>query len=291
MAEFLAAWSLFGVTWGVGLLAAVLLATVGVWLVARDHIFLGAAVAQASTLGVALGLWLAGSGAAASLAWLDSDAVPAGLAVLGSVATAWLAARGGDAGLESEESITGWVFLVAASLPVLMLAHSPHGLEEVHRLMFSTLLTASGTDLGVFLLLAFATGIGVAHTWERLLLLTLDPQMAAAVGLRRSLWAGATAVWLGVAAGLSLRVAGLLYTFGCLVLPALIAKNVCREVRPMLWVSPLVAAAGAVLGFLLAHRLDLPPAHVTVCLLGVGLLGAWWLRGLRARRAGAAAPR
>jgi ABC-type Mn2+/Zn2+ transport system permease subunit len=61
--EFLASWSLFGDAYLVGLASALVLGLLGVWVVARDQIFLGAAVSQASTLGVAVALWLGAAGA------------------------------------------------------------------------------------------------------------------------------------------------------------------------------------------------------------------------------------
>ena len=49
--EFVASWPLFHNTYLVGWLIALLLALVGVLVVARDQIFIGAAVSQASTWG------------------------------------------------------------------------------------------------------------------------------------------------------------------------------------------------------------------------------------------------
>jgi ABC-type Mn2+/Zn2+ transport system permease subunit len=281
IADFLASWDLFGTTYLAGWAIAFVLSLVGVWVVARDQIFLGVAVAQASTLGVALSLWLGGLSVAASVAWLQSDVVAATLAVAGSVATALLTARDGRAGAESAEAVTGWVFLLAASLPVVLLAGSPHGLEEVHELMFSTLLGASRTDLWIFSALAAATVAAVARYRHHLLLFALDPEMAGAVGMRRARWSALVAIWLGLAVGLSIRVSGTLYTFGCLVLPALIAKNLSREIHPLLVRAPVIAVTAAVLGFVLAHEFDLPPAHTTVALLCGLLLAAWGLRRLR----------
>ena len=57
--------------------------------------------------------------------------------------------------------------------------------------------------------------------------------MAAAVGMNLKLWGLITSAWLGLAVGLAIRVSGMLYTFGCLVLPALIAKSLGREVCTM----------------------------------------------------------
>jgi len=277
--SFLDSWALFQTTYLSGWLIAVLLALVGVWVVARDQIFLGIAVAQASTLGVAVALWTGRIAAAAAVHELQSDVLAAGLAVTASVATALLTMRHGEGGAESGEAVTGWVFLLAASLPTLLLAHDPHGLEEVHQLLFSTLLGATRIDLTLF---AVLTAITVALVWrlrDALLLLAIDPEMASAVGLRHRLWQAALAVWLGLAVGLSIRVSGTLYTFGCLVLPALVAKHWVREVRTLLVLAPLVGLAAAVAGFVLANHFDTPPAHMTVALLCAALPVSW----LRAR--------
>ena len=58
-----------------------------------------------ATLGIAAALWIGGLGAAAGLAWLRSDLVAAGLAVLASIATALLTARGTAQGRESPEAV------------------------------------------------------------------------------------------------------------------------------------------------------------------------------------------
>ena len=84
--------------------------------------------------------------------------------------------------------------------------------------------------------------------------------------------------WIGFAIGFSIRTSGTLYTFGCLVLPALVAKNLCREVRPMLLVSPLVALVTGAAAFVLANHYDYPPAQMAVALLCGALLLAWLVR-------------
>jgi ABC-type Mn2+/Zn2+ transport system permease subunit len=282
--SFVASWDLFGSTYLVGLLIAGVLSVVGVWIVARDHIFLGAAVAQASTLGVALALWLSGTAAATRLHILEGELGATLFAVAASVTTAWVAARVGEGRMESHEAVTGWIFLLAWSLPVLLLADSPHGLEEVQRLIFSTILSVTTADLVLFVALALATLAAAVLLRDRLLVFTLDPELAQAIGMRSSVWGGAVAVWLGLAVGLSIRAAGTLFAFGCLVLPALVAKNMCREVRPMLWVAPCIAVGTTLAGFVLSNARDWPPAHTIVALQAAALPVAWiWHR---ARRSG-----
>lgn len=272
--SFLASWPLFHDTYVAGVAIAFVLALLGVWVVARDQIFLGAAVSQASTLGIAALLWLEGVGVVSATSWLGSEAAAGVCAVAASVTTALWVVPPGRAGGEAR---TAWVFLLAASVPVLLLAHSPHGLEEVHRLMFSTLLGATSLDVALFATLALATAVAVFAWSAPLRLFASDAEMAAAVGLPTARLGLVVASWLGVAIGLSIHVSGLIYTFGCLVLPAIAARNLCREMRAMLWVAPLLAVATAGLAFVAANAWDVPPAHATVAGL-CGVVALSWLR-------------
>lgn len=279
--EFLASWPLFRDAYLSGCLIAALLGVIGVLIVARDQIFLGAAVSQASMLGLTIGLELGWSGAG----WYEFDAFTSFLgslfAVAGALATASLRPPGG----ESREALTGWIFCVGMSLSVLLVAHSPHGLEEVHRLVSSTIVGATLIDVELFAVLLAVTVVALLRSWRTLVLVTMDPEAARAAGVRVDWWDRALYVWLGIAIAMSLRVSGLVYTFGFLVLPALIAKGVAREMRTMLVVAPCVALAVAVVSFVLAHHYDLPPAHVGVAGLCAVVLVAWGLRSLRAARA------
>lgn len=267
---FIASWPLFHTTYLAGAAIAGLLALVGVFVVARDQLFVGAAMSQASTLGIAVCLWL-GSAAAG---------VAPAVAVAASVATALACVRASRADGASAESRTAWIFLASASIPVLLLAHSPHGLEEVHRLMFSTLLGATDADVARIAALGVATALVVARWHAPLRLFAIDPEMAAAVGVPVGAVAAIVAIVLGVAVGVSIEVAGLIYTFGCLVLPALAARRLVRGMAPLLWLAPLLAIAVAAAAFVVANHFDLPPAHATVTGLAL-LVAATWLRRAR----------
>lgn len=280
--DFLISWELFHNTYLAGWLMALLLSLVGVLVVARDQIFLGAAVAQASTLGVAVGMGLAIAAGASSDGWLWSNAFLSAMAVLFSILGALLGSRGSKPGHDSHEAVTGWVFLIAASGAILLMAHSPHGMEEVHRLLFSSIIGADLGDILVFGSLAAVTVGFVTSARRPLLLFATDPEMAAAVGMRVGLWSALAFLWIGLAIGLSIRSSGTLYTFGCLVLPALAAKNVCPRVAPMLWVSPLVALATSFLAFVIANHYDYPPAQMAVAILCLVLVPAWLWRRWRA---------
>jgi len=267
IADFLSSWGLFHNTYLAGWAIAVLLSLVGVLVVARDQIFLGAAVSQASTFGIALALWLEATFELAHRSWFHEEvfhgAIGGTFAVLASILTT----RASEQHRETHEATTGWVFLFAASVAVLVVAHSPHGLEEVQHLMASTIIGASATDVATFIVGAALTAAAIAVFWRRLVLLMIDPEMAGANGLRIGRWESAIYVWLGIVVGLSIHVAGMIYSFGYLVLPALIAKCFCREIRSIFIVAPIVALASGIVAFAVANGYDYPPGQVAVALL------------------------
>jgi ABC-type Mn2+/Zn2+ transport system permease subunit len=277
--SFLSSWTLFYQSYLTGWLISLLLSIIGVLVVARDQIFIGAAVSQASTLGIALTMWASVVFPLEQFSWFQSDVFLSAMAVIFSILAASITGRGGETGKESHEAVTGWVFLISASLSILIVSHSPHGLEEIHRLLSSSIIGATAGDIWAFSLLTFLTVFLILFFYRKILLFTLDPSMAMAIGMKMKVWSLATSAWLGLAVGLSIRTSGMLYTFGCLILPALVAKNLCREVRHMFWVAPLVAIGTGIIGFLFANHYDYPPGQMTIALFCLELVVAWVLRG------------
>lgn len=274
IADFLASWPLFAQTYLTGWLLAVLLALVGVYVVARDQIFMGAAIAQASTLGIAVAMV-----AAPGMATLH-------LRALNECPTVWAVAFACTASYvmslsfgrrESHEAVAAWIFLASSSFSVLLVAHSPHGLDEIQRMVSSSLIGATWGDVLLFAAFTALAGGFVARHHRALTLLAVDPAMAAAVGLKPHRWFHGLALGLGVVVGCSIRSSGLLYTFGCLILPALAAKTLARTIRPLYLLAPTLGLATALTGFILAHHADWPPAQATVG-IQVILLALCWLR-------------
>lgn len=273
---FVESWPLFHDAYLAGWSIAALLAAIGVVVLARDQIFLGAAVAQASTFGLAFGMWLAprllpsGEG---------EQALLLAAASLSAIAAALFTSRAAGRSGPTDEALTGWIFLASSSGAILLMAESPHGIEEVHRLLASSLIGATGADVALFLALLAATAGFLAVRRRHVLLYAMEPAMAEAVGIRVRLWSALLSVALGFVLAQSIRVSGTLYAFGCLVLPGLAAKALGGESLPLFWRAPMVALAASVVGFVVANHWDLPPAQVTVAILALAALPSLGTRG------------
>ncbi len=279
--EFLESWELLGYTYIVGWFLAVLLPLSGVLVVARDQIFVGAALSQASTLGIAIALVVGGE----ALVHDDGSTgtvLPTSLAVICSVVAAVVIGR---TRRETLAAVTGWTFLLGASGSILLVASSPFGVEEVHKTLFSTILAVDERDVWISGLFVIASVVA-ALTWRRpLLLIAIDPPMASAVGLRVRAWSLGLSVALGLVIGFSLRASGLIYTFGMLVLPALAAKNLVRDASWMFLVAPIIGVMTSVVGFVLAHGYDFPPGQMTVAIASGVVVVAWIAKATLVRSA------
>ncbi|MBI4600699.1 MAG: metal ABC transporter permease [Planctomycetes bacterium] len=89
---------------------------------------------------------------------------------------------------------------------------------------------------------------------------------------------------LGVTVGLSLRVSGMLYTFGCLVLPSLAARSFCRNARSVLIAAPITGLFTCAAAFVLANHYDQSPGQTAVAAMcGAAALASLgrmaWRRG------------
>ena len=91
--SFVSSWPLFQNAYLSGWLIGILLSLIGVLVVARDQIFIGAAVSQASLLGIAIGIW---SGSLLGPdSWWNSDLVHSLMGGLFAVLAAFLTTGGG----------------------------------------------------------------------------------------------------------------------------------------------------------------------------------------------------
>lgn len=270
ISEFLNSWAMFSQSYLAALFAGLLLSFLGVIVVARAQVFIAAAVAQASMLGIALDMLLnTGQPATFSVAF----------SVLAALATGTRAQRGGT----SHEEVTAWIFLIGASGSILLLAKHPNGLKSVQATMASSIIGAAAVDVVTFATLAAVGGLFVLALRQRIVLFVCDPVMAAAVGMRIGVWSLGLACALGLSTGLVIRSSGLLFTFGCLVLPALVAKNLCREAGTMFFVAPAVCVGSVLAGLVLANHYDFPPGQIIVAVLAALLVGAWAWREFRLR--------
>jgi len=255
---------------------------VGVFLVMRRLVFMGVALPQISSTGVAIALslplWVG-----FKLAGHPSESVHI-LAFAGSI-TLSLAAILILAFLERHgrgqpEGRLGTAYVVAAALSILLLSKNPYGEAGWLDMMKGEVITISNFDLTltaiVFALVLAA--LGIFH--KELLLVSFDRIMAVTLGKKVVFWDVILYLLIGLTVSMAVLSVGPLIAFGFLLIPALTARLFARNMRQFTLLASLFGGVVAFLGFWLAYRLDLPVGPTDVVLLGLVYTVAWLIAKL-----------
>jgi ABC-type Mn2+/Zn2+ transport system permease subunit len=255
-----------------GLLVGLVCPWVGVYFVLRRIIFLGVALPQASSAGIALAFLLH------NLGWhlLPHDVGERWMALAGSLSLTFLAILG-LALLERRPGLTegriGAVFIVSAALSILFVAANPFGETHLLALLKGDIVTVGRGTL-TFMAAAYGTLFVALLAFHReLLLVSYDAEMAVTLGRSVALWQVVLFAVVGVTISLGVMTVGPMVVFGLLLLPPLAAHRVVRGVLPLCAASSALGVISAFAGFVFSYRYDLPlgPTDVVIagCALGI----------------------
>ena len=252
---------------------------VGVFLVLRRLVFMGVALPQVSSAGVALALSLP--------VWFSAGTAFSGshsehmLAFLGSLVfslaailvLAFLERRGRG----MPEGRMGTAYVVAAALSILVLSKNRFAEIGWLDLLKGEVITISNFDLALtaIALAAVLLVLGLFH--KELLLVSFDRDMATTLRKNIMFWETLLYLLIGLTVSVAVLSVGPLIAFGFLLIPALIAHLFARNMRQFALIASLLGGAAAFIGFWLAYQWDLPVGPTDVVLLGLVYAAAWIL--------------
>jgi len=253
------------------LIIALACSVVGVYVVLRRIVFVGAALAQVSSAGLAIALWLAGLGI---LPGLTGHPLAVSLLItLGGVVFFASPTRGDI----PPDATIGVSYAVAAAAGILFIAKAKSG--EAHDILLQ------GNILGItrqdtLLLLATALPVLLAHLvfYKEFLFVSFDRETARTLGYRVRAWDLALYLTLGVVIAFSMQFAGVMLVFNFLVLPAVTGLLLGGSMRATFVVSVGSALLAAVVGFAASIPLDLPSGPTIIVVSGALACLAWGAR-------------
>jgi ABC-type Mn2+/Zn2+ transport system permease subunit len=250
---------------------------VGVFLVVRRLVFMGVALPQISSTGVAIALslplWfgfkLAGHPSESAHVVAFAGSITLSLAAI--LILAFLERRGRG----QPEGRLGTAYVVAAALSILLLARNPHGEVGWLDMLKGEVITVSNFDLGLTagMLALVLAALGGFH--KELLLVSFDRTMAITLGKNVVFWDILLYLLIGLTVSMAVLSVGPLIAFGFLLIPALMAHLFARNMRQFTSLASLIGGAAAFLGFWIAYQWDLPVGPTDVVLLGVLYMAAW----------------
>jgi ABC-type Mn2+/Zn2+ transport system permease subunit len=258
---------------------------VGVYLVVRRLVFMGVALPQISSCGIAFAFALQGWGL---LPHAHDSAGEHSLAFLGStvftLAAILLLSMLARRGRGSVEARIGTAYVLAGAWSILLLVKNPIGEHGLLDLLKGEIIAISNFELGVTAG-TFALVVTALFLFQKeFLLVSFDPEMA--VSLKKNVlgWDASLFLIIGLTISMSVLSAGPLVTFGFLLLPPLTAHVFARNMRQFALLASALGGLVALGGFGLAYRWDLPVGATDVALLGAVYGLASLLRTIVPRR-------
>ena len=252
------------------LLIALGCSVLGVYVVLRRIVFVGAALAQISSAGIALAIFLGSAGL--GLGTLTGEL---GLSFLATVGGVVFFTVTGTRRRVPPDSALGLSYVVAGAVGVLLIAKAAGA--DVHDLFIQgNILGITTRDLVILLLVAVAVLAIHMLLYKEFLFVSYDPEMAETLGYSTRRWTFMLYLTIGVMIAMAMRSAGVLLVFNFLVTPAVTGLLLGRNMRGVfVWavVSGLVAALS---GFVLSVPFDLPTGPAIIAVSGV-LAGAAWM--------------
>lgn len=236
-----------------GVLVGGACAFLGVYVVLRRIVFVGVALAEMSSAGVAL-------------------AILTGIApMLGSVITMLagvflVSARWGGRKVR-QDAFIGIGYVIASAASILLLAKSPSGEGSLLDLLFGNILTVTAVDIQ-----ATAVALGLMllfHIvfYKEILFVAFDPDTAAASGYQSRLWELGLYLTIGLTIAFAIHAVGVLLTFASLVIPAVTSLLVTKRMNTAFGVAIAAGTLPVPIGLYLSFILDLPAA-ATVVVIG-----------------------
>jgi len=254
-----------------GLIIGLVAPLVGVFLLARRMVFIGIALPQVSTAGVA-----------AAFVWHTffhghptRDVNDFLIALIGSsiltfaviLGLALLERRGRGLG----EGRIGMLYAIAGAVTILLLASDRVTEIGILSLLKGEIIAIPDVELLILFLGYGAILILLTVFHKELVLVTVDREMAISLGKRVAIWDLVLFGIIGVTISLGVLVVGPLVMFGFLIVPPMIAGRLVVGMRSVSIVAALVGMGIALVGFDLAYRLDWPTGPTDVALAGVVL--------------------
>jgi zinc/manganese transport system permease protein len=257
-------------------------AYIGVYIVLKRIVFVGASLAQISSAGIGLafmtGIWIPTlesnhSSLVKSVTWIFEHPLSLSMAV--TLLATLIFSQQTLSRKVPQESVIGIGYLVAYAMMVMFVAKSPKGMHEVEELLAGSIITITLSEF--YWMCAVFAVVALAHLllYKQFLFVSFDRDVAATQGHRVRLWDLLFYLILGVTISVSIQRAGLLLVFGYLVIPAVSGLVVARRMSTAFWVAIATSLVSTFVGFCWALKSDLPTSPPTIAIAAVILAILW----------------
>lgn len=247
------------------ILVGVICSFLGVYIVAKRVVFLGAVLTQVSVLGLAFSFLPLVAVIPHTVASLVTTLLT--VVILSRLLTGKKIPRDG---------VLGFVFVSSVAARILIMQKAPKvEASEIENLLRGDILFVTPEPfylmVGAFVLAA------VLHTvfFKEFSYIAFDAETARTQGFNSGFWEMLFYLVAGVVIAFATHIVGDVFVFGFLVAPPLAAMLLARRVRTIFLVSVVIGALSPAVGLFLAFKFDFPSSPAVVAVAALALAGSW----------------
>ncbi len=268
LADFWAAHDIWRDPLLASLIAGGLLGFLGVYVVLRRTVFVSAALAQLSTLGLIAALLLEERIGVE----VEHAGVQLAVALVFSVAGALiLGALESGRRLPTEAGV-GMSYVLAGALVILGANRLVHAAHDLNSMVFGNAVAVPLSDVIVLAVVALLCAAIHRVFQKELVFVSFDRETAEAVGLRVPLWNGLLFFTIGLAIPVSARALGALPVFAFLTIPASAALLLTSRLRRAFLLATVLGVVASTGGYVLSWIWQIPTGATMVALAGMFVL-------------------
>ena len=254
-------------------------AYLGLHVVERGVIFVDLSLAQIASLGATLALvvpWFGGDPHSPAVYWMSLAFTLLGAAIFSLI-------KGHEARIP-QEAIIGITYAVASAAVIVAMSKSTGESDHLKDMLVGNILSVQPDE--IIKTGAMYVVIGVFHYVYRktFLLISTDPQGAAARGLAVRFWDFLFYASFGVVVTRSVAIAGVLLVFCYLIVPSVGAMLFAESIGARLAIGWVMGVVVSMLGMYFSVEFDLPTGATIVCTFGAVLIAMATARVLVPRR-------
>ena len=252
-------------------------AYLGLHVVERGVIFVDLSLAQIASLGAAIAVWQGYDPHSAAIYWMGLTFTLIGAVIFSVV-------KGHQARIP-QEAIIGISYAVASAAVILTLSQATGEAEHLRDMLVGNILAVQWPE--VWLTGAIYLFIGACHyvCRKRFLEISIDPEAAAAKGVRVRLWDFFFYASFGFVVTRSVAIAGVLLVFCYLIVPSIAGMLFSDRIGRRLAIGWIMGTVVSMLGMYFSVEFDLPTGATIVCTFGVTLIAMAAVRPLLPARA------
>lgn len=234
------------------LLVGLICSFIGVYVVLKRIVFVGASLANISTAGIAFALLLG----------FNPEVFSIVFAILGVIFFS-MSVKVSEKKILAE-SIIGISYIVASAMGVLLVAKSAQGEAHVLSLIFGNILAITTGQIKLIAIVFPVILIIHFLFYKEFIFTSFDREMAKTLGIKTGLWELILYLTVGIAISMAIHVAGSMLTFAYLVIPATTALLVTAKMKYVFILSSLFGLLASFAGMYLSFVIDLPSGPAIV---------------------------